>query len=278
MPRKLITTAEQRGTFLRIGNIGGNFYNNGDRTNTIVVFAWGAPATMDNGRSQEAKTALQFKTDVFIPDYIGNGRSDGVFTPMNCVRTLLDLHDAFKEGCIGVNHGANIKKRLKYNRVIFIGESFGGRWIPLLPRFRPGARELGIFYGAVDVTKYGTIQPEESIADFFKAMRDDGYGHIYRGVLRKNWISHLANKDGLAPIHNIEHLKSAKVFIAHGSGDTDINVLRAKEYYERIVELLPNQAGKSIVLRIYEGKEHGIETAEPAIVDFLEWLRVERAK
>src|SRR3989344_7754265 len=86
--------------FLKIGKISGVFYTvPGRKTKRIVVYGIGAPVPPDDGKLSDAATILNHDTDLFVPDYIGYGRSQGRFTPKNCVKTFLDLYKALSGGC-----------------------------------------------------------------------------------------------------------------------------------------------------------------------------------
>lgn len=258
---------------IKIGGIAGNLYTRGSRKDTVVVYGKGAPGVPDSGNIDIAPTVLARNLDLFVPDYIGFGRSDGRFTPMNCINTFLELNKSLKEGCTGIDYGSMAEFRLKYKRVVNIGASFGGRFLPILPKFDKSVKEIGILYSAMDVSSYGNLgMPEEKISDFMRVMRKAGYYHMYRGITGKEWKKHWANKDDLAPVNNIEYLKDIKVFLAHGMLDDDINYVRSKQYYDKIAEAFPKKAGKTLVLKLYRNGGHGSTTGIPAIKDYLRWI------
>jgi hypothetical protein len=258
---------------IKIGGIAGNLYTRGSMKDTIVVYGKGAPIVPDFGEIDVAPAVLAKNVDLFVPDYIGFGRSDGMFTPMNCINTFLELNKSFKRGCTGINYGSMAEFRLKYKRVVNIGASFGGRFLPLLPKFDKSVKEIGILYSAMDVSGYGNLgKPEEKISDFMRVMRNAGYYHMYRGITSREWKLHLANRDDLAPVNNIKYLKDIKVFLAHGMLDDDINYMRSKQYYDRIVESFPEKAGKTLMLKLYKNGGHGSTTAIPAVKDYLRWI------
>lgn len=257
---------------LRIGKITGVLYKRPSKTNTIVILGKGAPSVPDNGGNPIADVAIANGSDVFIPDYIGNGRSEGRFTPMNCVRTFLVLYDGFVKGCTGTDYFNMRKMKLKYGRVIPAGTSFGGRFLPALHRFNNNIKEICILYSAMDVTKYGNLGVhEESHADFNRTMEKAGYRHLYRGIMSKEWERHWFNKDSIAPVNCIRNLKDVDVFMAHGMLDEDINYRRSVEYYNRITGMFPEKKGKTAVLELYKNGTHGPETGKLGLRDFFKW-------
>lgn len=262
---------------IKIGSIVGNLYTRGSKKDAIVIYGKGAPGVPDSGSIDVAETILSRGIDLFVPDYIGFGRSDGRFTPMNCVNTFLELNKAFKRGCTGIDYSSMKSFRLKYKRVINIGASFGGRFLPAVARLDKSVKEIGILYSAMDVTEYGNLgKPEEKITDFMRVMKNSGYHHMFRGILENNWKRHFANKDDIAPVNNIKCLKDIKVFIAHGMLDDDINYVRSKQYFEKIAKTFPEKVGKTLVLKLYRNGGHGKTTAIPAIKDYLKWIRAGR--
>ena len=183
----------------------------------------------------------------------GGCRSDGVFTPKNCIKTLLTLFDGFRKGCKGVSYYEGKKLELKYSKVLFVGKSLGGAYVPLLPKFDKNINELAVFCPAVDQSEQGVVSDEETNGGFMREMESGGYYHLYRGVLgKRTWWKHLEDKDGLSPMDNIACLGEAKMFIAHGKKDKCIHYSKSVKYYERIMKIYPGK-GRQFVLRLYPG-------------------------
>lgn len=256
---------------LKIQNIVGMHYSTQQKTNTLVIYGIGAPNVPDSGNLPDAKIILSFGYDIFVPDYIGFGRSDGTLTPQNCIQTFLQLYENFTLGCYAKNTYENISFYFKYKRIIFIGRSFGGTYIPLLPRFNSKITELGLIYPVVDSKSCGSIPGEESNQQFLDSMLHDGYHHIYRGILQPVWKDHLENKDDLSPMDNIKHLNNTKLFIGHGKNDTCVHFSKSQKYYEKICSTFPSQI-KNFKLSLYDGG-HNATTSHLATKDFLNWLQ-----
>lgn len=257
--------------FLRIGQISGMFYTvPGRKTRRIVVYGIGAPLPPDDGKLSDATTILNYDTDLYVPDYIGYGRSEGRFTPMNCIRTFLDLYGSLMEGCIAVCNYASLKKELAYDEVHFMGRSFGGTYITLLPRFNKQITNICSIFPIVDWTNIGKSkgEPEETVEGFFQAMTGDGYQHLYRGILDPVWRKHFMGKDDLNPIDNIAYLKNARVFIGHGRKDTNIYYGNSVNYYQKILEMFPDKKDQ-FLFKLYP-YGHSKETSNRAITDYFQ--------
>ncbi len=263
-------------SLLRIGDTGisGNLYTSGKERSTVVVWGVGAPRPPDYGNLAEAESILGYETDLFVPDYLGYARSDGRFTPMNCIRTFLRIYDSFTSGCIGRSGYSGERVKIRYGRLIFAGKSLGGSYVPLLPRFNKRISELGLFAPALDNKSSGSIAGEETNADFFDSMRYDGYHHIYRGILSKRWEEHLENKDGLSPMDNIAHLGEARIFLAHGRSDRCIHFSKSVSFYESLQRVFPDST-KRARLFLYPG-DHCPSTTIPAIKDFMKWFGIKK--
>jgi hypothetical protein len=267
---------DYKSQFLRVKTIGGMFYSNDRKNHTLIIYAGGAPTNQDTGNMREADEIMKYRCDMFAPDYIGFARSDGTFTPKNCVITFTTLNREFKNGTVGTNYYGHVKKRMKYKRIVFIGKSFGGRYIPLLPKFDNTIKELGIVCPALNTGSYKTRNNEESTEDFMNAMKQNGYIHLYRGITRKEWVRHLQDKDSLAPLSNIKYLERARLFVAHGTEDASINYKNSITYYEKIIRMFPEKTNE-VKIRIYENEDHR-SVAVPAVKDFMKWLGLKKAQ
>jgi esterase/lipase len=260
---------------IKIGKISGTHYFCGKKTDTILVWAIGGPTVPDNGDLAAAPIILKRGIDLFVPDYLGFGRSDGIFTPKNCIKTLLLVYKSLVMGVKGISYYDDSKITLKYKRIIFVGKSLGGAYVPLLPRFNGKITEIGIFCGAVDQSEQGGVYGEETNEDFVRTIEKGGYKYLYRGFVenKKVWLKHLNDLDGLSPMDNIKYLKNAKVFIGHGKKDECIHYSKAENYYNKIIGKYPNQMSQ-FKLKLYPSGDHGKSTALKATRDFLDWIRI----
>lgn len=262
-----------RTKLLRVGGIAGMFYSAHKDPAAIVVYGIGAPIAPDSGNLPDAPLILKFNVDLFVPDYIGYGRSDGVCTPRGCIETFLKLHEAFSKGAYATNSYENYKTRVQYKRIIYIGRSFGSTYVTLLPRYNSAIGEICSIYGALSNKACGTMPGEESNEAWMKAMKEDGYHHLYRGILSKKWERHLNNEDGLSPMDNVGYLKNAKVFIAHSKDDPVLHYSQSTNYYGRIMSQFPDKKDQ-FKLKLYSGTGHDSGTSNRAVVDFLKWIKV----
>jgi len=258
---------------LNIEGISGIFYPCGKITQNILIYGIGAPTVPDNGDLPESIVVTKKKIDLFVPDSIGFGRSIGRFTPKNSIKTFLKLYDSFTKGTLGINHYSHTKVPMKYNRVIFAGRSLGGAYVPVLPKYNKNIKEIGVIFGALDQSEQGVVKGEETNEDFIDCILMDGYKYLYRGFNEKVWLRHLYDRDGLSPMDNIEFLRGAKVFIAHGKKDKCIHFSKSVAFYKSLITTF--QDNKSdYKLRLYGNGGHDSSTAKSALNDFLNWIGV----
>lgn len=256
---------------LRIGDIAGMYYSCDKPTDTLLVYGIGAPIPPDNGTLPDAPFILRHNVDIYVPDYIGYGRSDGKFTPKGCIETFTRLYDQFINGCEATNSYSSTAKQMQYKRIIVAGRSLGGTYVPLLPRFDSRIKELAILSPVVDSKSQGSIAGEETNETFLKSMAKDGYHHLYRGVLDQVWEDHLENLDDLSPMDNIVFMNGVKLFIGHGVKDQIVHYSKSEEYHKKLCEAYPDQAS-NFNLKLYPEGDHGKTTTNKAIEDFLQWL------
>lgn len=265
-----------KSTLFRIGRISGMLYQNILLTPSrrLVIYGIGAPIPPDSGSLPDAADILRFETDLFVPDYIGFGRSEGIFTPKNCVRTFLGLFRDLTQGCAARNSFLGVSKHLKYDEILFVGRSFGGMYVLLLPKFNPKIRSVCAIYPILDYQKCGKIAGEEKVGGFFRAMNRDGYRHLYRGINSQAWKNHFSNRDGLRPIENLDGLENARVFIGHGRSDRNINFTHSIEFHKSLLKRFTNRK-QQFALKLYDG-DHSHQTSGACVNDFLSWLKVPR--
>lgn len=255
----------------KIGGLVCSYYSCGVKTETVVIYGIGAPIVPDNGTLPDAPVLTQFGTDVLVPDYYGYGRSDGVFTPGGCVETFVDLYRAVSEGAVGKNSYLGLVQKLRYERVIVMGRSFGANYAMMATKLEPGIREVGLVSPCVENESQGSVAGEESNEVFMRSMKEDGYAHLYRGILELVWWQHLEGNDEWSAMQNVEYFGGVKVFLGHGGRDGSINYTKSEKFYNKLVAAFPGKRD-SFRLEIYSNGDHGSSTTNQACSDFMAWL------
>ncbi len=147
--------------------------------------------------------------------------------------------------------------------------SYGGGVVPLLPKFCPEIRTIGLFYPVTDYRSFGKRGvKEETVEDFLASIRR-GFSSQYRGIDLPVWKSQFEDALGLTSFLETEALKGVRVFLAHGTEDRSIFYKKTSEYAEKLRREFPEN---DVEYREYAGLEHGLSTMIPATKDFLEWI------
>lgn len=243
-----------------IGDIRGVFYSKSKKkSKSLILYAKGAPTLPDDGELEDSEIILDFDIDIFVPDYLGYGRSNGIFTPQNCIKTFISLNSHFKN---------------YYQNIYFVGFSFGGAIVSLLPKFNKEINNLCLISPILDYGAQGSKSGEETIDDFFRTMEHAGYKHLYRGIAKKVWRDHFSNKDKLYPKHNIKHLSDKKVFLSHGRKDSVIHYAKTVSFYNSLHTAFPENEN-NFRLNIYD-HGHDKKTRLLALHDYAVFAGIKR--
>ena len=146
----------------------------------LAIYLWWAPslpASMDS----EAKVLTKKWFDLVRPEYYGYGRSDGFFSPKNCIQTVYDTLQVFRGQwtILSVYENAELAE-ICYDEIILIGVSFGGWIASIVPKFDNQIKEVVLLYpwfGYDDMNQLW--YPEESDEDFLRVLLV-WYKHLYR--------------------------------------------------------------------------------------------------
>lgn len=220
----------------------------------LIIYGIGAPTIPDNGNLPDAELILSAGADVVVPDYIGFGRSRGIFSPANCIKTFLLVHEYFKN---------------KYSEIIIAGRSLGGTYVPLLPKYNPQISKLILIYPAVNQSTQGSFLGEESNKWFVDTLVSGFYGN-YHSASRKIWNKHVLENDNFSPMKNIEFLSNSQVFIGHGKKDECINYLKTVNYWKKLTSQFP-QNKSNYKLKIFPNGDHGPSTSIQTFSDAFVW-------
>lgn len=274
------TNLRYKTQFLKIGKIAGIYYYHPNKrpSSRIVIYGIGAPLPPDEGKLSDAPVILSYDTDLFVFDYLGFGRSDGRFTPLNCIKSFIYLYQALTSGCIGKSYYEGVSLRLRYKEIHFMGRSWGGIYVLLLPRFEKNIQNICSIFPVTDWRRLGKDKnhPEETIEGFYKAMTKDGYKYLYRGILHPVWRRHFSGEDGLSPIDNVNYLQNSYVFLGHGKKDTNIYVGHSIDFYNRLIQTFPNNKHQ-YMLKIYP-YDHSAKTSNLAVKDYFKWRGIPKIK
>ncbi len=245
-----------------------SYARSGNPNGTLVIVAIGAPNAVDIDSLRNADLLTAAGYDVLVPDYYGFARSGGRFTPQNSIKTLLDARKYAMGGEWTVAYSGE-SKILEYSNIVFLGLSYGGGVVPLLPKFCPEIDTIGLFYPVTDYRSFGKRGvKEETVEDFLRALKT-GFRPLYRGIDDPVWTRQFDDALRLTPMLETAYLKNVRVFLAHGTEDESIYYKKTAEYAAKLRSEFPRN---DIEYREYPGLQHGFSTMLPATEDFIRFL------
>lgn len=257
---------------IRFGSLVGTFYpQKTSYSKWLIIVAIGAPNLEDIENLRNSDILNSNGYDIFVPEYYGYCRSGGLFSPSSSLQTLLDTYDAFCFGYVWDDISTSEKFIKKYKRIFFLGLSYGGSIVPIIPRFRPGILGIGCFYPVLEYLSLWKIGvPEETWEEFLRSIKNE-FPYIYRGIKESTWNRHFQHKTDIIPTqsHNIDVLKWINLFLAHWEDDISISFKRTKFYYQNLREHFPEQ---NIIYQQYPWMSHGWDTLMIATDNFICWL------
>lgn len=217
----------------------GQYYQT-EGNNKLVIYLWWAPslpASMDS----EASLLTKKWFDFIRPEYYGYARSDGFFSPKNCIQSVYDTIQIFRQQIpmISIYEDEEIIAP-QYDEIVIIGASLGARITTAIPKFDELITEIVLLYPRFNYDDMNMIwYPEESDEEFLRQLIL-GYKYIYRFAPDTDPYDAIINIGNLNPLLDFNHLKDAKVFVGHGSADDVIWCWRSEQFIQQLKEMNPN--------------------------------------
>ena len=114
----------------------------------VVILAKGGPSFSDDGKNKVWPVCKKNNVALFVPDYLGSGRSaGGNFSMKNCLETLQLSEEALvgKQNWLDTYSGN--KFQVKFTNIILVGSSWGGSIAPFYFNYNPQTviEKLGLF-------------------------------------------------------------------------------------------------------------------------------------
>ncbi len=203
----------------------------------------------------DAAILAQWWFDLIRPDYYGYARSDGFFSPKNCIQTAYDTIQTFRQMMPVFDCYGNIELLLPYyDEIVIIWTSFGGRVAAMMPKFDPTISEIVLLYPWLGEDNMGMIwYPEESDEDFLRQYTIL-YRHMYRFADEVDPFDALINVGNFSPLLDLTHLQNTKIFVWHGTADDVVWSGRSQQFVDQLLAM--NPAGEYKYAEYY-GLDHG---------------------
>lgn len=240
------------------------YYQTLGNTKLVILAAWmpGMPKSSD----EEAKILSWDGFDLIRPDYYGYARSDGFFSTKNCMQTVYDTIQTFRQKIPMFDlYGGQELLPQKYDEIVIVGTSYGGRVAAMTPKIDPSIEEVVLLYPYLgDDNMDRRWYPEESDEEFLRQYSLI-YRHLYRLAPDSDPYDAFMNF-GSYMVDDLSHLQDTKVFVAHGTADEVIWYGRSKEFVEQLLAM--NLQGQYKYAEYY-GLDHGYSCKQAGLLGWL---------
>lgn len=238
---------------IKIKNVVGYLYIPAYKTNKAVIHAKGGPSFGDAGDSIVWSIAKKHNRILFVPDYIGYCRSDGIFNFKNCIKTLYEAEDFLSGKLTATVTTTKEKISLNCDDIVLIGSSWGGAIAPFLEKYRKSSiKYIALAKPVTDWKTQGKTQyPEEKVSETSRSIQS-GWSNIYRGFGQSEWPNIFNGQlTEYNPIDNLNLLQDKVVFITHGLLDDGIYWEKSLKFYEKL-----KKVNSKVYFKTYKNEGH----------------------
>ena len=219
-----------------------------------MVYLSGAP-TVPSDKSQEALLVAKSWFDLISPDYYGYGRSDGFFSPKNCIQTAYDTLQTFRQQIPVISVYSPDELFLPcYDEIIILWASYGGWIATAMPKYDELIKEIVLLYPWFASEDTNTLWYPEEDDEMFLRQFLLGYKSLYRFEDIVSPFDGLISLWALNPRDDLSYLKDTKIFVWHGTADDVIRSGRSRQFVDNLREL--NHDGQYHYAEYY-GLDHG---------------------
>jgi hypothetical protein len=221
---------------IKINKVVGTLYIPAKETQNAIIYAKGGPSLGDDGKSPVWAIAKKYNYVLFIPDYIGFCRSDGIFSFKGCIETINESEQFLKGKVSAHTIDTGEKIEISTKNQVLIGSSWGGAIVPFYEKFRKSSiRYIGLIKPVTDWKSQGRTNDQEENVELTAQSIKNGWGNIYRGFSKSLWPKiFLGQVSECNPIDCIRLLQGKYVIICHGKKDDVVNWKKSKKYYEKL--------------------------------------------
>ncbi len=247
----------------------GQYYQTEGNTKLAIILGW-APS-LPTPPEQDAKIIANWWFDLVRPDYYGYGRSDGFFSPKNCIQTAYDTLQVFRDqwSILSVYEDEELAT-VRYDEIVIIGLSFGSWIASILPKFDEHIKEVVLLYPWLGYDDMNQLwYPEESDEEFLRLLLV-WYKHLYRFAEGTDPYEAMLEIDEFNSTIDASHLENTKVFVWHGTGDDVVWSWRSEQFIQELRNMNPD--GKYHYAEYY-GLWHGGTCKEAGLKWWLHWRK-----
>lgn len=208
--------------------------------NKLAIWIGWAPS-LPSALDQEAQILSKEWFDVIRVECYGYARSSGFFSPQNCIQSIYDTIQVFRNQIPVISVYSTDELLLPYyDEIILIGWSYGWRIAAAMPRFDETIKEIVLLYPALGrLDRNDHWNPESTDEDFLREYLL-GYKPIYRFEAWVDPYDAMLKFEQLFSLSEISHLSETKVFVWHGSADTVVRCGRSRQFVDDLRHKYPD--------------------------------------
>lgn len=256
---------------VKTGKLVGYIYLPSGNVSAVIIFAKGGPSFGDNGDSKVWPSCSKKSVALFVPDYLGSGRSGGSqFSMESCLETIkLSETSLLKGRWLDTHIGTEFN--LSFKQIYLVGSSWGGAIAPLYFSFNPKTviDTLGLFYPVTEWDSKVKYQVKEEPDDVFLNSIKLGWSNYYQRFGHSDWIKIIQGKlPEYNPMNTVGQLSGKNVFITHGNKDKVVYWKRSYKYYQKLKDL-----GMNCNWLLLANCTHGGSAPAKAMECFLKWVK-----
>lgn len=233
-------------------------------TKLVVWLGW-APG-LPSPAHDDAQILANWGFDLIRPDYYGHARSEGIFSPQNCIQTAYDTIQTFSErlSTISIYTPTEIIPSV-YEEIVVVGSSFWGRVTAIMPKFDEKIKEIVLLYPRFAPDNANRLgNPEETDEDLIRQYSLQK--NIYRFAPEGDPYDAFCQINGFNSEEDASHLSDTKIFVWHGSADDVVWCGRSRQLVDKLRQ--ENPQGKYHYAEYY-GLWHGGLTKEASLRGWL---------
>lgn len=244
------------------------FYESDNPNWKLIIVAVWAPSLFDIDNLRNVQIFLNSWYDVIVPEYYWFCRSWWLFTPENCIKTLIDTKNIFKSWK-QLNVYTGEKYKFNYKDFIFVWMSFWWWVVWWLPKFDTEIKNIAMIYPVIEYsTFWKRWVVEDKVSDFIDEI-DRWFSEIFRWYNLPIWNNHFSDNLWLTPFENIDNMENINLFLSHWTEDKSIYYKKTKEYYETLNNKFPNW---NFVYKEYKWLWHDINTMNNSAKDIIKFF------
>ncbi len=256
---------------IRYGWLIANYHRGFTSNSRLVIWLLGMPGIPGRTTDQDYASFLSVWCDIVTPEYYWFGRSDGDFTPDNCLQTVIDTYHYFRQWWTVKDIWSKEEFMIApYQEIIVIWSSFGAAFASRVVQQIPEIIKIWFMSWAIEYSNMNEIwYPEETAEEVKRVLEEWWFAHMYRSATSSDRDIFYQDQRWQSYGEMIQDLSAKNVFIVHGDSDECVHVGRSRKLYEQLQSANPSWDHTYLEIPKWW---HGGMTKQIGVVEFCKWL------